>query len=75
MKVTITIFHSPSCEVEAKYEQSPYCDGDTVYLVPNNVSLQDYAQEYKNEIAMLKKRYKYLEKARGWIIKNIKGME
>lgn len=48
------------------------CREGKVYISPENINLETYANELTDEINELKKRYKYLEKSRKWIINNIK---
>lgn len=72
MKHVITLCRAPSTDIEIVQEVSAYCPRDSVFLIPsdgttfeNCVSIKDYNN--------LKKRYAYLEKARTWILKNIRG--
>lgn len=73
MKHVITLCRAPGTDIEILQEVSPYVPTDKVFLVPHGTSLEDYAQKYKDELNTLQKRYEYLERARNWILKNIRG--
>ncbi len=47
---------------------------DVVYIMQDGISLEDYAQEWKNKVQELEKRYSYLERGREWAIKNFRGL-
>jgi hypothetical protein len=71
MKHVITLCRAPSTDIEILQEVSAYCPSDKVFIIPNGTTLENCvsAKDYKD----LQKRYAYLEKARTWILKNIRG--
>ena len=73
MKHVIKLCRAPGTDIEIVQEVSPYVPNDRVFLVPQGISLEDYAQKYKDELKTLQKRYEYLERARIWILKNIRN--
>ena len=51
------------------------CPNETIYMLPPNaLNLEDYAAPYKNKIAQLEKRYKYLERSRSWAVNNFRKL-
>jgi len=71
----LTVLHPPSMsgKLEISLEVSSYCVEDRVYVLPHGVTLVSLFQEYKDRIEDLETRYAYLEKARNWIVKNIRS--
>ncbi len=75
MKVQIicSVRNRPNIDIELT---SDVCVPDGIaYFISSEISLEDYAQEWKNKVRVLERRYSYLERARGWIIKNIRGVK
>ena len=73
MKITIVCSYKDSEKLEIIKTPDKFCKEGVIYLLPNGeICLEDYAAKYKHEIYILKKRYAYLEKARNWILKNIR---
>lgn len=69
----ITLVKSPATEVKVVIQNSPYVHSDDIYLIPEgDVSLLDYAATYKQKLAALERRYAYLERARDWILSNLR---
>lgn len=72
MKV-IKLVKSPSTGIDIQVISSIFCKDDIVYFLPSNfICLEDALASSKREIEVLEKRYKYLEKSRLWILKNLK---
>ena len=69
------VHHALSDNVEVEKIASIYVPKDTVYFIAKDMSLQDYAQEYKNELYALKKRYAYLERGRNWVVRNLRKLK
>jgi len=76
MRKTITLICSPVSKEKFDVEiiTDIYAKPDTVYVMPDKILLEDYAQEWKNKVRELEKRYSYLERSREWAIKNFRGL-
>ena len=60
-------------ELEVEIVKSIYAQDGHAYFTSNDITLDDYATEWKNKLSEIQKRYKYLEMGRTWILKNLKN--
>lgn len=73
MKHVFRLCRGPGTEIEILHEVSSHLPPGRVFLIPNGTSLLEFESKYKDELLTLQKRYEYLERARNWILKNIRS--
>jgi len=67
----IKLVKSPTTSIGIQIVESHYCDKDTVYFMPEEyLCLEDARKEAIDRVREIEKRYKYLERAMVWILKN-----
>jgi hypothetical protein len=73
MKHVITLCRAPGADIEILQEVSPFVPQNRVFIIPTGTTLEHCAKEYKDKLEELQKRYEYLERARSWILRNIRN--
>lgn len=74
MKIYVHLSYSNYDEVEIVKVPGIYSLDSAVYITAEDVTLQDYAQEWKDKVKKLEKRCEYLEQSKNWVITNLRGL-
>lgn len=65
--------HPSTGNIEMEICESIYMDPRSLFMIPSDGwKIEDPFREYKDKIKELEKRLAYAEKAKGWILKNLR---
>lgn len=74
MLVRIICSYADLDSIELVKIADPHAPVGSAYVMSAEISLEDYAQEWKQKHRELERRYKYLERGRSWAISNFRKL-
>ena len=68
----VTLIHSPGTKFELTYHVTPFAKEDIIYIILGDMSLEDYCLQEKQKAEASRKKQEYAERAKMWILKNMR---